>query len=252
MADHNITLDASTKLAYDRTRLAYERTLMAWVRTGTSLITFGFTIYKFFEEFQKAGQVPRTGGPVGAREFGIIMISIGLVAVLLANRPACHSNAQAKSAGPRSSLFIGCRDRSSGLSARDYSVGRDILSTIDLPKMAEANRADSEIFDGGPPLRLEKSLGLVKPNERRSVQRALLVVLIVWAPLFVLSAIESLVLKENKLGSLIGDLTVLSRYLIVVPLFILAEDRYDFSARADNPPFYRCRNYNRCGPSAIR
>jgi hypothetical protein len=38
--------------------------------------------------------------------------------------------------------------------------------------------------------------------------------LIVWAPLFVLSAIESLVLGENKLGSLIGDLTVLSRYLI--------------------------------------
>ena len=90
--------------------------------------------------------------------------------------------------------------------------------------MAETNRADTEIFDGGPPLRLEKSLGLIKPNERRSVQRALLALLIVWAPLFVLSAIESLVLGENKLGSLIGDLTVLSRYLIVVPLFILAED----------------------------
>jgi hypothetical protein len=44
----------------------------------------------------------------------------------------------------------------------------------------------------------------------------------VWAPLFALSAIESLVLEENKLGSLIGDLTVLSRYVIVVPLFILA------------------------------
>ena len=89
--------------------------------------------------------------------------------------------------------------------------------------MAETNRADAEIFDGGPPLRLEKSLGLIKPNERRSVQRAMLAVLIVWAPLFVLSAIESLVLKENKLGSLIGDLTALSRYLIVAPLFILAE-----------------------------
>ena len=84
--------------------------------------------------------------------------------------------------------------------------------------------AETEIFDGGPPLRLEKSLGLIKPNQRRSVQRALFAVLIVWAPLFVLSAVESLVLKENKLGSLIGDLTVLSRYLIVVPLFILAED----------------------------
>jgi hypothetical protein len=90
--------------------------------------------------------------------------------------------------------------------------------------MAETNRADPEIFDGGPPFRLEKSLGLIKPNERRSVQRSMLAVLIVWAPLFVLSAIESLMLKENKLGSLIGDLTVLSRYLIVVPLFILAED----------------------------
>ena len=84
MANQNITLDASTKLAYDRTRLAYERTLMAWVRTGTSLITFGFTIYKFFEEFHKGGQVAQTGGPIGAREFGIIMISIGVVAVLLA------------------------------------------------------------------------------------------------------------------------------------------------------------------------
>ena len=90
--------------------------------------------------------------------------------------------------------------------------------------MAEANRADTELFDGGPPLRLEKSIGLIKPNERRSVQRAVIAVLIVWAPLFVLSAIESLVLEENKLGSLIVDLTVLSRYLIVVPLFILAED----------------------------
>jgi hypothetical protein len=90
--------------------------------------------------------------------------------------------------------------------------------------MARPDLPDNEIFDGGPPLRLEKSLGLIKPNERKSVQRALLAVLIVWAPLFVLSALESLVLKENKLGSLIGDLTVLFRYLIVVPLFILAED----------------------------
>jgi len=84
MADHNTTMDVSTKLAYDRTRLAYERTLMAWVRTGVSLISFGFTIYKFFEEFHKAEPVPVRAGLIGAREFGFIMISIGLVAVLLA------------------------------------------------------------------------------------------------------------------------------------------------------------------------
>jgi uncharacterized membrane protein YidH (DUF202 family) len=41
--------DPPTALALERTRLAHERTLMAWVRTATSLISFGFTIYKAFE-----------------------------------------------------------------------------------------------------------------------------------------------------------------------------------------------------------
>jgi putative membrane protein len=84
MPDHNPTIDTSTKLAYDRTRLAYERTLMAWVRTGVSLISFGFTIYKFFEEFHTAEQVRARTSLISAREFGLIMISIGLVAVVLA------------------------------------------------------------------------------------------------------------------------------------------------------------------------
>jgi putative membrane protein len=84
MAEDNTTLDTSTKLAYDRTRLAYERTLMAWVRTGVSLISFGFTIYKFFEEFHTAAQVPAPTRLLSAREFGLIMITIGLIAVLLA------------------------------------------------------------------------------------------------------------------------------------------------------------------------
>ena len=90
--------------------------------------------------------------------------------------------------------------------------------------MAQPNLADNEIFDGGPPLRLEKSLGLIKPNERRSIQRAVVVVLIAWAPLVIVSAIESLVLKENRLASLMVDLTVISRYLIAAPLFILGEE----------------------------
>ena len=42
-------VDTSTKLAYERTRLAYERTMQAWIRTATSLITFGFSVYKFFQ-----------------------------------------------------------------------------------------------------------------------------------------------------------------------------------------------------------
>jgi inner membrane protein YidH len=75
-------LDAGTGLAADRTRLAYERTLMAWVRTATSLISFGFTIYKFFE-FQAGRGVPTTSRILSPRAFGMIMIGIGLVALLL-------------------------------------------------------------------------------------------------------------------------------------------------------------------------
>src|SRR4030095_4895232 len=41
-------VDSSQSLAVQRTFLAHERTLMAWVRTSASLISFGFTIYKFF------------------------------------------------------------------------------------------------------------------------------------------------------------------------------------------------------------
>jgi putative membrane protein len=78
-----VAVDVSTQQTVERTRLAYERTLMAWVRTGVSLISFGFTIYKFFQEFHKSEGTTATG-LLGAREFGLIMISIGLVATLLA------------------------------------------------------------------------------------------------------------------------------------------------------------------------
>ena len=77
-----LTLDIGTRLAIDRTRMAYERTLMAWVRTAVSLISFGFTIYKFFQfELQKQPDAPAR--LLGPREFALVMISIGLVALLL-------------------------------------------------------------------------------------------------------------------------------------------------------------------------
>ena len=49
----------ATTLALERTRIAYERTMMAWIRTATSLITFGFSVYKFFEIEMKTGQTSR-------------------------------------------------------------------------------------------------------------------------------------------------------------------------------------------------
>jgi len=55
--------------------------MLAWVRTATSLITFGFTFYKFFT-FEAKGAAPM--GLIGPREFALIMIGIGLLSLLMA------------------------------------------------------------------------------------------------------------------------------------------------------------------------
>ena len=86
--EHTVVTDThgistSTRLALDRTDLAHERTLMAWIRTAVSLISFGFTIYKFLQYVEKT-----TGGQpgrlIGARVYGLSMIGTGLLALLLA------------------------------------------------------------------------------------------------------------------------------------------------------------------------
>ena len=77
-------IDVGTRLAVDRTRLAYERTLMAWVRTAASLISFGFTIHKFFQYQLEQGHKTLNDRLIGPREFALIMISIGIVSLLVA------------------------------------------------------------------------------------------------------------------------------------------------------------------------
>jgi len=44
-----------TDLGYERSRLAADRTLMAWIRTSLSMISFGFTIFKFFQYLKESG-----------------------------------------------------------------------------------------------------------------------------------------------------------------------------------------------------
>jgi putative membrane protein len=77
-------LPDANQLALDRTRLAYERTLLAWVRTATGLITFGFSIYKFFQLQQESGVVVTSRRLIGARGFAIVAICMGLAALVLA------------------------------------------------------------------------------------------------------------------------------------------------------------------------
>ena len=78
------TLSTSDRQAFERTRLAYERTMMAWIRTATSLITFGFAVYKFFQfETHKADPTIKQGA-VTPREFGLAMVSLAVLSLLLA------------------------------------------------------------------------------------------------------------------------------------------------------------------------
>jgi putative membrane protein len=75
--------DPRVQLAFERTFLAYERTRIAWVRTALALISFGFVIAKFFQYLrEKEGETATVLSP---RAIGLVMITIGLVGLVLAN-----------------------------------------------------------------------------------------------------------------------------------------------------------------------
>ena len=104
-------VDSGTRLAAERTRLAYERTLMAWVRTATSLISFGFTIYKFFEfEAGRDAVAPAQSRLLSPRQFGMIMITTGLIALSLATidhyRNVRHLRGDFGSGGHSTSMIV--------------------------------------------------------------------------------------------------------------------------------------------------
>jgi putative membrane protein len=68
-------------LGVSRTLMAAERTLMAWIRTGLSMLTFGFTIYKFllYVKESVSASVLRAQGP---RRFGIFLIGLGTASII--------------------------------------------------------------------------------------------------------------------------------------------------------------------------
>jgi putative membrane protein len=82
-ASSNELAGQRTDMALVRTRIAADRTLMAWIRTSLSMISFGFTIYKFLQylrESENAGLQAR-----GARNLGIALIALGTIALLVAS-----------------------------------------------------------------------------------------------------------------------------------------------------------------------
>ena len=80
-ASHAPTAD---DMASERTILAADRTLMPWIRTTLSMISFGFTIYKFLQAMFESGKSTLVASPAGPRNFGLALISLGVWALAIA------------------------------------------------------------------------------------------------------------------------------------------------------------------------
>ncbi len=104
----NELAEARTDLATERTLAAHERTLLAWVRTAVSLISFGFTIYKFFD-FEQVRNLPQSHRLLSPRAYALIMIGIGLISLAMAIVGHVQARATIKAIGtpvPRSTALI--------------------------------------------------------------------------------------------------------------------------------------------------
>ncbi len=82
MSSSPAMIPSSNELGLERTHLAYERTMMAWIRTSVSLISFGFSVYKFFDYLGEEQAV--SSGVIGPRRFAMMTISAGIFALVAA------------------------------------------------------------------------------------------------------------------------------------------------------------------------
>ena len=73
----------SDELAAERTLMAAGRTLLAWVRTSTSVISFGFTIFKVLQYVQEV-EPAKLMRPRTPRNIGIFMLLAGTIPLFLA------------------------------------------------------------------------------------------------------------------------------------------------------------------------
>ena len=71
----------SDQLALQRTLMAASRTLMAWTRTGLSQISFGFTIYKVLDEFDKQGRLTAPYKILTPDRVGMILLALGVFSI---------------------------------------------------------------------------------------------------------------------------------------------------------------------------
>src|SRR5262245_3256966 len=78
-------------------------------------------------------------------------------------------------------------------------------------------------FDAGPYARLQAALGHGHPWVDRAVIRALVLALVAWLPLLLLAAVQGVALGASPRDSFLLDPSAYARYLVALPVLVLAE-----------------------------
>jgi hypothetical protein len=86
------------------------------------------------------------------------------------------------------------------------------------------NKATADaLFEDAPPTRVQRKLGLIKPDNLNANRRALLLAAICWLPLVLLAIVHSAMTHTDAVTSVLWQVGLHARYLVAVPLLILAE-----------------------------
>jgi putative membrane protein len=101
--------ESSNELASTRTVLAADRTLMAWVRTALSMISFGFTIFKFLHGLQSAGGI-HLRRPEEPRNIGLFLTGLGIGSLIagISEHLTTLGHVEGRRPRLRASFYVAC------------------------------------------------------------------------------------------------------------------------------------------------
>jgi hypothetical protein len=89
--------------------------------------------------------------------------------------------------------------------------------------MSAAAPSERVPFESAPPYHLESWLGLVRAGYPHVMRRAVLALAIAWLPLAVLTIVRGDFIRPDHANAFILDIGCCARYLIALPLLVLAE-----------------------------
>ena len=112
------------------------------------------------------------------------------------------------------------------------SLPKPQIELVGMPGLRSSLAEDFSVIRGGPLYRLQVRFG-VAGDERRSVAfRALILMSVCWLPLLILSLMQGLAYNRNLQIPFLRDFAVNARFLISLPILVLAEIGIERRVRA--------------------